>query len=254
MEQNDLAATFDKHFELRLARHHDLLDQIFRIRYQVYCEEFRYEDKSHFPDLKERDEYDQAALHCLMIHRATRASVGCVRFIRADWDDGKRPLPFERVSATRPDAIIDPHRLPRTRFGELSRLAVLESFRRRRKDDKRPISLPEKDAVEDQDQRSEFPCIPLGLFMAGISMFLRSRTDFTFAMMEPRLARLLRRFGILFVQTGDLVEHHGPRAAFVLPRESAIEPMPPQVRDLFRLVDRQLFDNAPTNEPATLDV
>jgi len=246
MAQTSIAANFGKYFELKLAQCPEQLEQAFHIRYQVYCEEFEYEPQGHFPDKMERDAFDDRALHCLMTHRETQTPVGCIRFICADSDDEDRPLPFERFCPPTSAFGIHPQHLPKACYGELSRLAVLESFRRRRKDTKQPVSLTPNETHETPEQRDAFPMIPIGLFMAGIAMFLRSEADFSFALMEPRLARLLQRFGIRFIQAGELVDHHGARAPFALPRETVVNSLTPDVIDLFWLVDQQLFGPRPS--------
>ena len=56
--------------------------------------------------------------------------------------------------------------------------------------------------------------------------------DGVFAMMEPRLARHLRRFGIIFQQMGDVVDYHGPRAAFYISRKTLLTYLEPEVKKL----------------------
>lgn len=46
------------------------------------------------------------------------------------------------------------------------------------------------------------------------AMVLNQGLKGAFAMMEPRLARRLRRLDILFEQVGETVEHHGLRGPF----------------------------------------
>lgn len=241
MQQTSIATTFGTHFELTLATTQALLEQVYQVRYRVYCEEFHYENEARFPDHMERDDYDACSQHCLMIHRATGRPVGCIRLINRRQGCQDRTLPFEAFCPPSPEFLINPSALPRTCFGELSRLAVVEEFRRRQRDEKKPISVPEEDENDTSERRSRFPFIPVGLFMAGIAMFLRSSTEFSFAMMEPRLVRLLQRFGILFTQAGEVVDYHGPRAPFVLPRDTALDALLPEVSELLAFVDQQLF-------------
>ena len=56
--------------------------------------------------------------------------------------------------------------------------------------------------------------------------------DGVFAMMELRLARHLRRFGIIFQQASDVVDHHGQRAAFYISRHTLMNHLEPEIKKL----------------------
>lgn len=252
VNEASIAKRFGTYFSLKLATTPELLAQVYRVRYEVYCAEFRYLSEEECPAQMERDEYDARAQHCLMIHVPTQRPVGCIRLVQPEHDGRVCVLPFETFCATYPEYSVSSDELPRIRVGEMSRLAVIEQFRRRKKDEKKPISFPEDEDSDPNERRSNFPMIPVGLFTAGMSMFLRSSTDFAFALMEPRLARLLQRFGIMFTQAGEIVDHYGRRAPFVLPREKAAGTLPAEVQELFRHVDRQLF-GMPGDSGAPLD-
>jgi hypothetical protein len=57
------------------------------------------------------------------------------------------------------------------------------------------ISVPN---VEDIEDKRQLPSIALGLYLAAASIGLDAALESVFAMMEPRLARQLMRFGIRF--------------------------------------------------------
>ncbi|WP_200330345.1 PEP-CTERM/exosortase system-associated acyltransferase [Thiocystis violacea] len=241
MVQASIAANFGTYFELKLATTPELLAQVYQVRYEVYCKEFGYLAEEQCPGQMEQDEYDERAQHALMIHRQTQLPVGCIRLVRPEKDGRICLLPFETFCATFPEYSLSSNHLPRQSVGEMSRLAVVERFRRRKKDDKKPISMPDDQESEGNERRSNFPMIPVGLFTAGMSMFLRSSTDLAFALMEPRLARLLQRFGIMFTQAGEAVDHFGLRAPFALPRKRALGVLLPEIEELFTHIDAQLF-------------
>ena len=44
---------------------------VFKVRYRVYCEEFKYEAVDNFPNQMEFDDYDSFSRHCLITHRET---------------------------------------------------------------------------------------------------------------------------------------------------------------------------------------
>ncbi|NEV63733.1 PEP-CTERM/exosortase system-associated acyltransferase [Thiorhodococcus minor] len=246
MARASITERFDEYFQVLLATSPEQLEQVYQVRYEVFCQEFHYLAETQYPDHLERDEYDDFAQHALMIHRASRRPVGCIRLIKANQGgQAYTTLPFERHYEPLPDPPIDPGSLRRDRLGEMSRLAAVEAFRRRQNDEKKPVSLTEAHEPDAAGRRSSFPFIPVGLFMTGMSMFLRSSTDIAFAMMEPRLARLLQRFGVYFTQAGELVDYHGPRAPFFLERKGALDSLLPEVSELLSLIDTQLFAGTP---------
>ncbi len=54
-----LVESFSRYFRVSLAETVAQKQQVFRIRYRVYCEEFKYESQYHFTDQLEVDEYDR---------------------------------------------------------------------------------------------------------------------------------------------------------------------------------------------------
>ena len=59
-------------------------------------------------------------------------------------------------------------------------------------------------------------------------------------MMEPRLARLLSRFGICFSQLGDEMEYHGKRAMFFIDEKMLFNSLKPELLELFHFVSEQV--------------
>lgn len=46
------------------------LEELYRIRYYVYCEEYKYLDSKKYPDKLEKDEYDLHSLHLVVRHKS----------------------------------------------------------------------------------------------------------------------------------------------------------------------------------------
>src|SRR5689334_15966918 len=156
----NLGEGFKKHFEVVPALTPGLKDQVFRIRHQVYCEELKFEPLH--ADRREMDEYDSHSLHCLLRNVHNGEFVGCVRLIKARRDDPAYPFPFEKsCCATLDRTILDPQTLPRHTVGEVSRLAVLREYRKRKGEADQPVGL--SDPFGDM-KRPRFPYIPVGLY------------------------------------------------------------------------------------------
>ncbi len=242
MSNVSIPTSFSRYFYIKAADTPELVETVFRIRYQVYCQEFGYEREEDCPGGMERDEYDDQSAHCLLIHKPTGLPAGCVRLVKPLQNDPAASLPFELhcKDSLRKD-MFDIGALSPGSYGEFSRLAVLSTFRRRKSDEQKPFSLTEKDLEPLHSRgRDSFPFIPVSLFLTALVLFLNSDLKHVFAMMEPRLCRLLRRFGILFTPVGEVMDYHGPRGPFVLAREDVLVNLDPDIYELMMLIDKML--------------
>ncbi len=241
MNQPEIETTFHENFRLVLADSPELRREVYRIRYEVYCQELHYEDAAEFPEGLEQDSFDARSRHCLLLHRRTNTFAGCIRLVFNDAADPGQLLPFEKnCAASLHPEVLNLGLFERGTIGEISRLAVPAYFRRRKADLDSPIGeLSETDPVGEVDKR-RFPLIALGLYMAAASIGIHAGLAGVFAMMEPRLARHLTRFGIHFQQIGDLVDYHGPRAAFYINRNMLLQSLRPDVMSMLNYVQADL--------------
>lgn len=236
MDTAALHALFSRYFEVVRADTDTLRDICYRIRFEVYCRELHFESMDDHPDGREHDEFDYRSVHCLLKHRPSGRFVGCVRLVLADPKASHQPFPFEKFCS---DSInvkfIDPAKLSRFSFGEISRLAIISEFRRRPGEQASPEGINTDEALlpDDCDTRRAAPHLSLGLYFSIAAVALRHGLDSVFVMMEPRLARALQRYGIEFRQIGDVVDYHGMRGPFHLDRESLLNDMHPELRGLF---------------------
>ena len=241
MRAPDIAASFHEYFKLVPADTAALRREVYRIRYQVYCQELHYENPAEFPDGLEHDSYDDRSRHCLLLHRRTNTYAGCVRLVFNDKVDPGQLLPFEQCCAKslHQDAL-KLVALNRQSFGEISRLAVPASYRRRKSDFETPLGEIPAANGEDNGDKRHFPHIALGLYLAAASIGLHAGLEGVFAMMEQRLARHLTRFGIQFQQVGDVIDHHGSRAAFYINRDMLFQSLRPELRAFLDTVQSDL--------------
>ena len=232
-----LSQLFHRYFQVISADSPALREDVYRIRYEVYCREFQYEQAADFPDGLEQDNFDvQRSHHCLLLHRESGLLAGCVRLVINDPADLNATLPFEQggnFSLKNPD--ITPMLKKRSQIGEISRLAVPATFRRRRGDPGSPIgelSIPDFS----RNERRCFPHIPMGLYLAAAAIGLRMNLDGVFAVMELRLVRHLRRFGIVFEQASDVIDYHGQRAVFYIDRDGLFKYIQPEIKALLDII------------------
>ncbi|HTV45038.1 MAG TPA: PEP-CTERM/exosortase system-associated acyltransferase [Stellaceae bacterium] len=206
----DIVARYDQYFAVVRARTPEQLDLAYRLRYQVYCVEHRFEDPRWHRDRREADEDDDRSAHALLLHRPSGAAAGTVRLIMPALGERPRPLPIEQ--ALDPVARARLGALAPQQIAEVSRFAVSKSFRRRHRDGRygEADDVHRDDAAATVDRRV-MPFITLGLLRAVLGICLEHRVSHLAAMMEPALLRLLLRLGLVFEPLGGLVEHHGLR-------------------------------------------
>jgi N-acyl amino acid synthase of PEP-CTERM/exosortase system len=237
---SSLANHFSNYFSLSFAYNINLKQKVFKIRYKVYCEELGYEPTDRFPDGMETDIYDDRSLHFLLLHKPTQTYIGCVRMVLSDPQSNKSGFPFENICRS---VSIDFQKTARANFCEISRLAVIDRFRKRVRDTKTADDTNNQDNLilqeDDRRQYQNTPLIPISLYLACTSIVERYNID-SFTLMEPRLARHLRRYGFPSHQICDFVEFHGKRGAFLIYTEEILKSFPPEVRELFLLIKEQL--------------
>ncbi len=240
MTEPPLPPSFETFFGIVPANNADLLEKVYQLRHQVYCEELGFEPQR--ATQLEHDEYDQRSIHCLLLHKSSQSYVGCVRLVRAESTNALQPFPFELVCGNTLRWNFDESAAnSRLNYGEISRLAIAASFRRRRGEPNLVDGAPaEPESQPSEDDRRLFPSIALGLYVAITAMGLNQGLGGVFAMMEPRLARQLRRFGIVFEQVGAEVDHRGIRAPFFISREGLLNNLKPECRVLLDSIQEQL--------------
>ena len=135
----NLGMSFKKYFQIVPALSDALKHESFRIRHKVYCEDLKFEQIQ--PEGLEIDDYDRHSLHLLIRSVQTNEFIGCTRIIRPQPETPFCLLPFEKMCQSVLDkSIVDPGRLPHPTIAEVSRLAVIANYRRR-KNEKRKLIL-----------------------------------------------------------------------------------------------------------------
>jgi N-acyl amino acid synthase of PEP-CTERM/exosortase system len=229
---------FSKYFEILLAINDSEKAAAFRIRHSVYCEDLAWEAIR--TDGMETDEYDAHALHCLVRSRASGDFIGCVRLILTAPDSPHAPLPFERTCGPALHrSLLDPAKLPRDRIAEVSRLAIIGQYRRRRGEKHMPAGGIQ-DTELDSAGQPRFAWLLIGLYMGVFAVAARHGLEQLFLLSEPRLARHLNKIGITNVQIGNPTEHRGFRAPAVMDVQHVITNLDPLLKSVFTHVNAQL--------------
>ncbi|UZE97329.1 PEP-CTERM/exosortase system-associated acyltransferase [Alkalimarinus alittae] len=216
-----LAQMFADYFQLQQVCTPDQYDEIYKMRYQTYCEEFGYDIYHH--KLRERDEYDRFSLQCLLRLQTTQEAAGSIRLIIPPTQKRGLLLPFERnYSQAFYRNLINPDTLPYGSYCEISRMVITKNFRQRSGEQLSPRGVINDLSTEMTEQQRKFPFINIGLYLAAISLFIQSHRSIVFLAIEPKLVRRLDQFGIYLTQASQVIDYHGQRAIYFATRDSLL--------------------------------
>jgi N-acyl amino acid synthase of PEP-CTERM/exosortase system len=234
----NLAEGFKRFFSVAPALQPVEIDSVYFIRHDVYARELGFEPVR--ADERETDAYDRTAVHCLLkTAESPQRLVGCARLVFPDPQSPDSLMPFEkscRESLFR--EVIDPAKLPRDRIAEVSRLAVLSDFRRRRGEEQREVAIDVRDFGDSKQPR--FPYIPVGLYMAAVQMAQRHEIEYIFTLTEPRLAEHFAKLGVNIVPIGAPIEHRGTRVPSVIHVNTVEAGLRLMIRPLWKAIEAQM--------------
>ncbi|NBQ67805.1 MAG: PEP-CTERM/exosortase system-associated acyltransferase [Nitrosomonadaceae bacterium] len=241
---NDLYQNFQKFFEIVVADTTEMLEQAYKIRYQVFCVEHNFLDASLYPDKLEKDDYDNHSSHVLLRYRPTGDFIGTVRLILPDVSKPEKLLPVELYSQTDP-ALCDIKSLPRQQTAEISRFLVMSQFDRR-KDERRKEGRRKESAEIDSDKRTpqdrrssdRRSGLSIGLvLMSGVMrMSVKYNIRHWLSVAEPALNKLMGFYGLNFNPIGPPVNYHGMRRPYYVKVEDALEKMYKEHHDAWEVV------------------
>jgi N-acyl amino acid synthase of PEP-CTERM/exosortase system len=212
----DLLTHFTKYFEILQADTPALLEEAFRLRYEVYCREGCLPgfDPADYPDGLERDiyDYEHRSVHCLLRHRPTGSNAGTVRLVLADPVRPDALFPIEVAAAEHIDRDYrGKFRAARGTVAECSRFLLTKRFRSRRGEHQWPDGLAEEglDADRGSDERRVRTHPVLGLIKGAMIMSWERQISYWYTAMEPRLDRRLCQFGLVLRPVSPPVDYHG---------------------------------------------
>lgn len=193
-------------FETILADTATARDAHFRLRYQVFCEEARFEDSERYPDQREHDEHDREATHFIIWDRLLRKWVGAMRLVPAI----HRQIPSEAIAGTPFIETLE----ERGRSVEFSRLCVPARYRRTESGLRvGSRTLLGTDNHEDEIVffRQRDNEIVQRLLRASFAWGIAQGIDYCYFIITRALARMLKYFGIPLELVGESLEHRGLR-------------------------------------------
>ncbi|WP_394707101.1 PEP-CTERM/exosortase system-associated acyltransferase [uncultured Desulfobacter sp.] len=206
--------TYDR-FRFGQAIDDDVLKDTFRMRYEVYVDEFGFEDEADHPDGLETDEYEKESIHFACLNE-TDSVVGTIRLVLHS-DKG---FPIEH--ATKLNFTGEKPEPDKT--GEISRLTVSKDLRRRKEDGMYGVEsylkkkeggvLPDDGTIPKKMAGRKNPIIVLGLYQVMLHESLRQGLTYWYMITEKKIFYALKKYGFLFHQIGEPVQYHGERIPY----------------------------------------
>ena len=127
---NNIIDHFNEYFEMVPAISDDLKNEVYKLRYQVFCIENKiFNPEDYFGGL-EYDDFDQNSVHYLIRHRKSGDYVATTRLILPDANNPEKLFPLEQYCEIDNFAAMQP--VNRKHLGEVSRFCVSEAFKRRK--------------------------------------------------------------------------------------------------------------------------
>ena len=172
------------------------LDNVYKLRYEVYCLERGFEDSKQFPQEQEIDIYDARSIYTLLQHNKSGEFVGTARLILPDQnhigDVAYDHFPAQALSNHA--MVYNEDIFPSNRTAEISRICYSQ---------KKASELK----LNTMEQRLILPGLLSGVYML-CDLY---QVDTLMALLEKRLIDRCHQIGFTPDEVGDSVEHKGTR-------------------------------------------
>jgi N-acyl amino acid synthase of PEP-CTERM/exosortase system len=187
-------------FRFIIADTEKLLNDIYKLRYQVYVQELgaAVPEALHLCE-QEKDKYDHCSVHFAAINQQEEV-VGTLRLVM----NTQEGLPIKRIAAP----ILPDDELGSVKLAEISRLAIQKPFRR--------ILGNDLEVVRDgSEKKRKFPLVLIGLYRIMYQTSKELGITRWCMLSETKLYRLLKSYGFMFYATGHEVEYYGLRTPYM---------------------------------------
>lgn len=200
-------------FRFLIVEDEALRRQTYRLRYQIYVEEFGFENPCDHPEGYETDLYDANAVHFAVVDDDTGSVIGTTRVV-LNSDLGFPMTQLENIFFKGERADLD-------KIMEISRFAVHANYRRRRED----LLFYGIPAVMDPSERQEVlhrvpdrrkrPVILYGIFRLLYHLSKKRGISFWCMISEKNLFEAVTYMGFIFHPIGVEVSFHGIRTPYI---------------------------------------
>jgi N-acyl amino acid synthase of PEP-CTERM/exosortase system len=219
-----------------------ILEAIYRLRYQVYVNEWGFECPEDHPEGLEKDSYDEHSRHFYACTASAENILGTARIILGS----EVIFPIEQHF----DIGDFPRNTPRHQVAEISRLAISKEFRRREIDQVifslgdshlhglEQVQSQMKSIVQER-RKCEHELIR-GIYLLIYGESLKLGLTHWYAVMAKGLQVILSRWGIPFEQIGPAREYHGVRAPYILSIRKLEDNLEKKKPDLLKLARQEI--------------
>ena len=241
---NNIIDHFDQYFEMVPATSDELKNEVYKLRYQVYCIENEFLNSEQYPDELEFDDYDQQSVHYLIRHRKSGDYAATTRLILPDANNPEKLFPLELHCEIDNFAVMQP--INRKHLGEVSRFCVSKAFKKRKNEANTLAAI----GSDWQDyftlaERRTFPHISLALIACVIKASYENDIHYLYATTEPPWLRFVSALGINFIKIGPLVDYHGERWPTVIKITDLLDCVAEKNLDIWNLLtNKGCFEQA----------
>lgn len=211
IDQRSFTAAYNNTFELVEAITPEQKNKAFRLRYKIYCEEHGCECTPDPGNYMELDEFDDRAVHYLLMHRISGETVGTLRVVIPNDACPAESLPIQN-HCDHPLLQMDSRVLS---LCEISRFCMAARFRKRAQDGQFLSSYYNQDMIEGQQEgkivfvRRRITYPQAALLRGAFEAALQARITECVWMVEPKHLPSLNQIGFSYRVLGPSVPLHG---------------------------------------------
>lgn len=238
--EESISNFFFSRYELVIANEDNDKQVSYKTRHKVYCEEMNFEQQN--AAAIEKDKYDDRAINCYIKHRPTGECAGTIRLVLPTEAGLSLPLEEKCVEAFEDSSLL-PSNCDPLSVCEISRLAIPREFRVRQM---RAKILPSKKLEKIKRKKStpfnveHFPYLSIALYLMATSICQHLNVKHAYVLMEPKLARRMKAFGIHFNSVGDAVEFNGKRVPYRLSPQVLLEDLAKPLKNFHTKINNEL--------------
>ncbi len=202
------------------------MDDAAQIRHSVFCEEKGWETVR--GEGRETDPYDPHSVPIVLKLRSDGRAIACIRLISGT----NHALPIEAIT----NATVSRNR---RNVAEVSRLAVISDFRKRKKEN----GTVHVDGYFDPTG-GRFPYIPVGIYLGMMRAAQICGIEDLYFLVDPALFRSLSRLGASPKIIGDPVQYRGRRLPCYISVSDTVGNLPWWSRSVWKRVRAQMDEDS----------
>ncbi|MDD2723196.1 MAG: PEP-CTERM/exosortase system-associated acyltransferase [Methylovulum sp.] len=216
---------FNQYFEMVPAISKELKNEVYKLRYQVYCFEMGVFSPDDYPDKMEYDEFDQHSVHYLIRHRSSGDYAATTRLVLPNVTFPEELFPIEVNCEIDNTALMQ--QINRANLAEASRFCISKAFKRRKNESNTLVAINEG-VCENREyfsllERRALPHMSFALITCLIKSCYEHNIEYLFGTLEPAWFRFLSSAGVHFIKIGPLLDYHGERWPCIIKIEELVE-------------------------------